>query len=55
MEFSLPTSRNALRIYGTVRHRKLDDYGVEFVNMSNDHRQAIRDLCDVLVPMDMPQ
>jgi CheY-like chemotaxis protein len=55
VEFSLPTLPNPMRIYGTVRHRKLDDYGIEFVNMSHDHRQAIRDLCDVLVPMDIPQ
>ncbi len=55
VEFSLPTLPVPLRIYSTVRHRRLDQYGIQFVDVSHDHRQAVSDLCDVLVPIDMPQ
>jgi CheY-like chemotaxis protein len=54
MEFSLPTSPHPMRLYGMVRHRKIDEYGIQFVEISGEHRQAIGDLCDVLVPMDVP-
>ena len=46
---------HAMKLYGMVRHRKLEEYGVQFVEISAEHRQAIGDLCDVLVPMDIPQ
>ena len=55
IEFSLPTAPERLRIYATVRHRKENHYGIQFVEVSPEHRQAIRDLCDVLVPMNVPQ
>ncbi len=55
LEFSLPTAPHAMKLYGMVRHRKLEEYGVQFVEISAEHRQAIGDLCDVLVPMDIPQ
>lgn len=55
IEFSLPTSPERLRIYATVRHRKENHYGIQFVEVAPEHRQAIRDLCDVLVPMNVPQ
>jgi CheY-like chemotaxis protein len=55
VEFSLPTSKHKLRIYATVRHRKENHYGIQFVDVEPEHRQAIRDLCDVLVPMNIPQ
>jgi CheY-like chemotaxis protein len=55
VEFSLPTLHEKLRIYSTVRHRKENHYGIQFVDVMPEHRQAIRDLCDVLVPMNVPQ
>ncbi|MGZ4789172.1 MAG: PilZ domain-containing protein [Terriglobales bacterium] len=55
VEFELPTSQEKLRIYATVRHRKENMYGIQFVDVMPEHRQAIRDLCDVLVPMNIPQ
>ncbi len=55
VEFELPTSQEKLRIYASVRHRKENQYGIQFVDVSPEHRQAIRDLCDVLVPMNVPQ
>jgi CheY-like chemotaxis protein len=55
VEFSLPTSQHKLSIYATVRHRKENQYGIQFVDVEPEHRQAIRDLCDVLVPMNVPQ
>lgn len=55
VEFDLPTSPERVRIYATVRHRKENHYGIQFVDVSPEHRRAVRDLCDVLVPMDMPQ
>jgi CheY-like chemotaxis protein len=55
VEFSLPTSQEKLRIYATIRHRKDSHYGIQFVDVMPEHRQAIRELCDVLVPMNIPQ
>ena len=55
VEFSLPTSPEKLRVYAMVRHRKENHYGIQFVDVVPEHRQAIRDLCDVLVPMNIPQ
>jgi CheY-like chemotaxis protein len=54
IEFSLPTSPHPMKLYGMVRHRKMDMYGIEFVDISGEDRQAIGDLCDVLVPLDIP-
>jgi CheY-like chemotaxis protein len=54
VEFSLPTSPHPMKLYGMVRHRKMNQYGIQFVDISGEHRQAIGDLCDVLVPMDLP-
>jgi DNA-binding NarL/FixJ family response regulator len=54
VEFSLPTAPHALKLYAMVRHRKLNQYGLQFIDLSGEHQQAIRDLCDVLVPMDVP-
>lgn len=54
VEFSLPTAPHAMKVYGMVRHRKMHQYGIQFVDISGEHRQAIGDLCDVLVPMDIP-
>ncbi len=54
VEFNLPTAPHPMKVYGMVRHRKLDQYGIQFVDISGEHRQAIGDLCDVLVPMDVP-
>jgi len=55
LEFQLPTSPEKLRIHATVRHRKENQYGIQFVDVMHEHRQAISDLCDVLVPMNVPQ
>jgi CheY-like chemotaxis protein len=55
VEFSLPTSKEKLRIYSTIRHRKENHYGIQFVDVLPEQRQAIRELCDVLVPMNIPQ
>jgi CheY-like chemotaxis protein len=55
VEFDLPTSPHRLHIYATVRHRKENHYGIQFVDISPENRQAILDLCDVLVPMNIPQ
>lgn len=55
VEFELPTSQEKLRIYAMIRHRKENHYGIQFVDVQPEHRQAIRDLCDVLVPMNIPQ
>ncbi|HXZ79010.1 MAG TPA: response regulator [Terriglobales bacterium] len=55
VEFSLPTAKKPLRMYCTVRHRKENRYGVEFVTITPEQRQAIAQLCEVLVPMDQPQ
>jgi DNA-binding NarL/FixJ family response regulator len=54
VEFSLPTAPHSLKLYAMVRHRKLNQYGLQFIDLSGEHQQAIRDLCDVLVPMDVP-
>jgi len=54
VEFNLPTAPHPMKVYGMVRHRKLNDYGIQFVDVSGEQRQAIGDLCDVLVPMDIP-
>jgi len=55
INFSLPTAPHPLKVYGMVRHRKMDQYGIQFIDLSGENQQAIRDLCEVLVPMDMPQ
>ncbi|HMK31570.1 MAG TPA: response regulator [Terriglobales bacterium] len=55
VEFSLPTATKPLHMYCTVRHRKENRYGVEFVTIDPEQRQSILDLCQVLVPMDQPQ
>jgi CheY-like chemotaxis protein len=54
VEFSLPTSREKLRIYATVRHRKEEQYGIQFVDILPEQREAIQKLCDVLVPLNIP-
>ena len=54
VEFNLPTAPHPMKVYGMVRHRKLNQYGIQFVDISGEQRQAIGDLCDVLVPMDVP-
>jgi CheY-like chemotaxis protein len=54
VEFSLPTAPHPMKLYGMVRHRKMEQYGIQFVEISGEQRQAIGDLCDVLVPMDLP-
>ncbi|HWR14566.1 MAG TPA: response regulator [Terriglobales bacterium] len=54
IEFSLPTAPHPLKLYAMVRHRKIDHYGIQFVDIGAENRQAISDLCDVLVPMDLP-
>jgi hypothetical protein len=38
-----------------VRHRKDSQYGIQFVDIIPEFQQAIHDLCDVLVPMNIPQ
>jgi ActR/RegA family two-component response regulator len=50
VKFSLPTASEALEIRGTVRHRKENQYGVEFIMISDRQQQAIRSLCSVLPP-----
>jgi CheY-like chemotaxis protein len=54
LEFSLPTAPHVMKLYGMVRHRKMEQYGIQFVEISAEDRQAIADLCEVLVPMDVP-
>jgi hypothetical protein len=54
VEFNLPTSPHPMKVYAMVRHRKIDQYGIQFVDITPENRQAITDLCEVLVPMDMP-
>jgi c-di-GMP-binding flagellar brake protein YcgR len=55
VEFDLPTASRKMSIYATVRHRKDSQYGIQFVDIIPEFQQAIRDLCDVLVPMSLPQ
>jgi hypothetical protein len=43
-----------MKVYAMVRHRKFEQYGIQFVDITPENRQAITDLCEVLVPMDMP-
>jgi CheY-like chemotaxis protein len=54
VEFNLPTALHPMKLYAMVRHRKIDNYGIQFVDITPENRQAIADLCDVLVPMDVP-
>lgn len=53
--FSLPTAPHPLKLYGMVRHRKMHHYGLQFLDVPLEDQQSIRDLCEVLVPMDVPQ
>lgn len=55
VEFDLPTASRKVSIYATVRHRKDSQYGIQFVDIVPEFQQAIHDLCDVLVPMNIPQ
>ena len=54
LRFSLPTSRDMMEIRGTVRHRKGNQYGIEFIIINDQQQQAIRALCSVLPPVTVP-
>ena len=55
LAFKLPTAGRDFCIYGTVRHRSGDEYGIEFLDLSEEQRDAIRNLCQVLPPLTSPK
>ncbi|MFB3813408.1 MAG: PilZ domain-containing protein [Terriglobales bacterium] len=55
LSFVLPTAAEPLLVYGTVRYRSGQQYGVEFVEITPEQRQAIRRLCEVLPPVTTPR
>lgn len=48
MEFSLPLSRLTLHLRALVRRRNGLNYGLEFLTLSAQQRDAIKRLCDPL-------
>lgn len=56
LEFRLPISNEVFRPRATVRRRANScHYGFEFVSIDSDQRSRIRELCEVLPPLDVPQ
>jgi CheY-like chemotaxis protein len=55
LEFELPMLGQRFSPRATVRRRTGTQYGFEFVNIETEQQQAIRSLCEVLPPLDVPQ
>ncbi len=55
VEFELPMLGHQFTPRATVRRRSGSQYGFEFVNIDPQQQQAIRALCEVLPPLDVPQ
>ena len=56
LEFRLPMAEEVFRPRATVRRRaNSGHYGFEFVSIDPVHRARIRELCEVLPPLDIPQ
>ncbi len=55
VEFELPMLGQKFTPRATVRRRSGTQYGFEFVNIEPQQQQAIRALCEVLPPLDVPQ
>jgi hypothetical protein len=54
IQFALPAAGD-LCAYGTVRHCEGETYGIEFADLTETHREAIRCLCEVLPPLTAPR
>ncbi len=54
LQFSIPTYRNQLEVRGVVRHSNCTKYGIEFLPLDGDQRDALRALCSVLPPATEP-
>jgi len=56
LEFKLPMAEDVFRPRATVRRRANScHYGFEFISIDPLHRARIRELCEVLPPLDVPQ
>jgi CheY-like chemotaxis protein len=55
LEFRLPIADEMFTARATVRRRSGNQYGFEFVSVEPQQQQAIRSLCEVLPPIDVPQ
>lgn len=55
VEFELPMLGKTFSPRATVRRRSGSQYGFEFVHIDPEQQQAIRALCEVLPPIDVPQ
>jgi hypothetical protein len=56
LEFRLPMADDVFRPRATVRRRANScHYGFEFVSIDPIQRARIRELCEVLPPLDVPQ
>lgn len=55
LEFKLPISDDVLSPRATVRRRTGTQYGFEFVDIEVPQLNAIRELCQALPPIDVPQ
>ncbi len=54
LSFVLPTAAEPLLVYGMVRHRSGQQYGIEFLDITPAQREAVRRLCEVLPPLTTP-
>lgn len=55
LEFTLPNSDLPFKTRATVRRRTENQYGFEFVDIDSAQQAAIRELCEILAPIDLPQ
>ncbi len=55
LEFKLPMSDELFTPRATVRRRTGANYGFEFVHIDPEQQKAIRNFCEVLPPLDVPQ
>ncbi|HWR36062.1 MAG TPA: PilZ domain-containing protein [Clostridia bacterium] len=53
--FRLPMSEEVFEARATVRRRSGSQYGFEFVSIDPQQQEAIRALCQMLPPLDIPQ
>lgn len=54
MRFTLPTWNSALEVRGMVRHSHGKHYGIEFLPLAGEQRDALRALCTVLPAVNEP-
>lgn len=54
MRFSIPTLRDPLNVRGMVRHGNCTKFGIEFLPLTPEERDALRALCSVLPPASEP-